>query len=113
MPTPIPLSDCPGLIDLMLTGEEHGVSFGLKGVGCSVERIGDAAYFEAACADFGFVAIFPGWYSGEHGSFARIIIVRDPVACVQWLPIERDDKLAIIRCLPLDAIDQTLCRTAA
>lgn len=53
MPTPIPLTDCPGLIDLMLAGDEHEASFTLNGVRVSVERIGDAAYLEAVTPDFG------------------------------------------------------------
>lgn len=113
MLTPIPLTDCPGLIDLMLTGDEHRTSFGLNGVGVSVERIGDAAYLEAACADFGFLAVYPGWYVGEHGLPAHVVIVGDPIACTQWLPMGQDDRLAIINRLPLDPINQTLCRLAA
>lgn len=111
--TPISLSDCPGLIDLMLTGDELGPSFILKGVGVSVERVGNAAYLEAACPDFGLSVIYPGWYAGEHGAPAHVVVVGDPIACTQWLPMKRDDRLAIINCLPLSAIDQTLCRTAA
>ena len=113
MPTPIPLEDCPGLIDLMLTGDEHRASFGLKGVGVSVERIGDAAYLEAACPEFGFLAIYPGWYAGEHGLPAHVIIAGDPIACTRWLPMQRNDRLAIINRLPLSSIDRALCKTAA
>lgn len=113
MLTPIPLADCSGLIDLMLTGDEHRASFGLNGVGVSVERIGDAAYLEAACADFGFLAVYPGWYSGEHGAPAHVLIIGDPIACTRWLPMKRDERLAIINCLPLDPIYLTLCRLAA
>lgn len=113
MPTPIPLEDCPGLIDLMLTGDEHHTSFGLNGVGVSVERIEDAAYLEAACPEFGFVAVYPGWYAGEHGAPASVIIAGDPIACTRWLPMQRDDRLAIINRLPLSPIDRALCKTAA
>lgn len=113
MPTPIPLEDCPGLIDLMLTGDEHRTSFGLNGVGVSAERIGDAAYLEAACSEFRFVVVYPGWYAGEHGAPARVIIAGDPIACTRWLPMQRNDRLAIINRLPLNSIDRALCRTIA
>jgi hypothetical protein len=113
MPTPIPLTECPGLIDLMLTGDEHRTSFGLNGVKVSVARIGDAAYLEAACPDFGFLAVYPGWYAGEHGAPAHIVIVGDPIACTRWLPMRRDDRLAIIDRVPLSPIDRMLCRAAA
>jgi hypothetical protein len=113
MLTPIPLTDCPGLIHLMLTGDEHRPSFGFKGIGVSVERIGDAAFLEAACADFGFLAVYPGWYAGEHGAPAHVVIVGDPIACTRWLPMKRNDRLALIGHLPLDPIDITLCRLAA
>lgn len=113
MLTPIPLTDCPGLIDLMLTRDEHRASFGLNGVGVSVERIGDAAYLEAACANFGFLAVYPGWYAGEHGAPAHVVIVGDPIACTQWLPMQRNDRLAIINRLPLSPIERMLCRAAA
>lgn len=107
---PIPLNECLGLIDLILTGDEH--SFDINGVGCSVERIEGHACFEAATADFGFMVIIPHWYAGEHGSPAYIIIVGDHPACLRWLPIDRNDKCALIERLPLNAIDETLCRLA-
>lgn len=113
MPTLIPLEDCPGLIDLMLTDDEHRTSFGFKGIGVSVERIGNTAYLEAACPEFGFLAIYPGWYAGEHGAPAHVIIAGDPIACTRWLPMQRNDRLAIINRLPLSAIDRMLCRAAA
>ncbi len=112
MPTPIPLSECPGLIDLMLTGEELGPSFTLNGVQCAVERVEDHACFEAVTPDFGLSVIYSGWYAGEHGAPAQVV-VRNPIACTQWLPMRRDDRLAIINRLPLSAIDQMLCRAAA
>ena len=107
---PIPLNECLGLIDLILTGDEH--SFDINGVGCSVERIEGHACFEAATADFGFMVIIPHWYAGEHGSPAYIIIVGDHPACLRWLPIDRNDKCALIERLPLNAIDEMLCRLA-
>lgn len=113
MPTPIPLEDCPGLIDLMLTADEHRASFGLKGVGVSIERIGDAAYLEAACPEFRFVVVYPGWYAGEHGAPAHVIIAGDPIACTRWLPMGQKDRRAIIDRLPLSSIDRALCKTAA
>lgn len=113
MLTPIPLTDCLGLIALMLTGDEHRASFGFNGVGVSVERIGDTAYLKAACPEFAIAVIYPGWYAGEHGAPAHVIIIGDPIACTRWFPMQREDKLAIINRLPLSAIDQTLCRAAA
>jgi hypothetical protein len=113
MSTPIPLTHCPGLIDLMLTGEELGPSFTLNGVQCAVERIGDAAYLEAACPEFGFVVVYPGWYAVEHGAPAHVIIVGDPIICTQWLPTRRDDRLALIQRLPLSMSDKVLCRVVA
>jgi hypothetical protein len=77
MPTPIPLSDCPGLIDLMLTGEELGPSFTLNDVQCAVERVKDHVAFEAVTPDFGLSVIYPGWYAGEHDAPAQIVIVGD------------------------------------
>lgn len=109
----IMLTDCPGLIDLMLTGDEHRTSFGLNGVGVSVERIGDAAYLEAACPGFGFLAIYPGWYAGEHGAPAQVLIVGDRVDCIRWLPIWREDKLVIIDMLPITASEKVLLRLSA
>jgi hypothetical protein len=113
MLTPITLTECPGLLDLMLVGDENGRSFILKGVQCSVERIDDHhAYFEAATPDFGLMMIFPGWYAGEHGMPVHILIADDAKACLQWLPIDRADKCAIIERLPLDNIAKTLLTLA-
>lgn len=113
MLTPIPLADCPGLIALMVTGDEHRTSFGLNGVGVSVEQIANAAYLEAACSDFRFVAVYPGWYAAQHGAPAHVVLFGDPIACTRWLPMQRNDRLAIINRLPLSAIDRMLCRSAA
>ncbi len=109
MPTSIPLTACPGLIDLMLTGEELGPNFTFNGVRCAVERIEEHAAFEAVTPDFGLSVIYPDWYVGEHGAPAQIVIVGDAHTCLQWLPIERPDKLALIARLPLSAIDQIIC----
>jgi hypothetical protein len=113
MPTPIALTDCLGLINLMLTADELGPSFTLDGVQCAVERVEGHVTFEAVSPDFGLSVIYPGWYAGEHGQPAHITTVGDPIACTRWLPFERTDKLALIAGLPLSAIDQTLCRVAA
>jgi|GEM_PF-6386347 len=110
MPTPIPLAECLSLIDLMLTGDEQ--SFDINGVRCSVENFEGHACFEAATADFGLMMIIPHWYAGEHGSPAYIIIVGDYPACLQWLPIDRNDKCALIERLPLSIVDETLCKLA-
>jgi hypothetical protein len=110
MLTPIPLSDCLGLIDLMLTGEEHGESFTLNGVQCDVVQVEGHACFEAAAPDFGLSVIYPGWYVGEHDAPAQIAIVGDAHTCLQWLPIDLNDALVLIERLPLDATNKVLCR---
>jgi len=112
VPTPIPLSDCPGLIDLMLTGDERGPSFDIKDVTFSVEQVRGDAFLEAITPDFGLMVVFPGWYVGAHGLEVRILIVGDDVACLRWLPINRGEKLALIARLPFDIIDQTICTLA-
>ena len=108
MPTPISLTDCPGLIDLMLTGEELGPSFTLNGVQCDVVQVEGHACFEAVTPDFGLSVIYPGWYAGEHGPPAQIVIVGDIQDCLQWLPIDPADKRALIDRLPLDEINKTV-----
>ena len=113
MPTPISLTDCPGLIDLMLTGEELGPSFTLNGVQCDVAQVESHACFEAVTPDFGLSVIYPGWYAGEHGAPAHVIIAGDPIACTRWLPMGQKDRRAIIDRLPLSSIDRALCKTAA
>lgn len=110
MHTPISLVDCPGLIDLMLTGDEHGESFTIDGVRCVVERVGDHASFEAITSDFGLSVVVPGWYAGEHGAPAHVAIVGEAHTCTGWLPLDSTDKLALIHRLPLSPIDRMLCR---
>lgn len=113
MPTSVPFTECLGLLDLMLTGEEHGPIFDLKGVSCSIQPIeGCHGCFEAATSGFGLMVVYPGWYVGGHGLQVRILIVGDTQACLQWLPIAIYEKLAIIERLPLDEIEKTLCRLA-
>ena len=108
MTTPIPFTECLGLLDLMLTGDEHGPSFDIRGVACSVEQIRGDAYLEAATSDFGLMVMFSGWYVGGHGLKVRVLIVGDHMACLQWLPINGSEKRALIERLPLDQIDKTL-----
>jgi len=108
MPTPISFTDCPGLIDLMLTGDEHGASFTLNGVQCDVVQVEGHACFEAVTSDFGLSVIYPGWYAGEHGAPTLIVIVGDIQDCLQWLPIDPADKRALIDRLPLDEINKTM-----
>jgi len=112
MTTSIPFTECLGLLDLMLTGDEHGPSFDIRGVACSVEQIRGDAYLDAATSDFGLMAMFPGWYVGGHGLEVRILIVGDLIACLQWLPIDRSEKRALINRLPIDEIDKTLFTVA-
>tara|TARA_R110000868_G_scaffold411718_1_gene707981 strand:- start:3812 stop:4156 length:345 start_codon:yes stop_codon:yes gene_type:complete len=113
MPVPIALTDCLGLIDLMLTGDEHSPHFTLSGVQCAVERIeSHHACFEAVTSDFGMIAIFPGWYAGEHEAPVYVLIVGDHQACLQWLPIDRNEKCVIIERLSFDEIDKTMLTLA-
>lgn len=112
MPTPIPLVDYPGLIDLMLTGEEHSSTYLLDGVPCSVKRVRGHAMLEAISPDFGMIVVFPGWYAGEHGAPAHIVVVGEVHTCLQWLPLDRSEKQALIGVLPLSAINRTICRMA-
>jgi len=111
--TAIMLTDCPGLIDLMLTDNEHGMSFVSDGVECVVERVEGHGVFEAVTPDFGLSVIHPGWYAGEHGAPAYVAIVGDAHACIGWLPLRQADKLVLIRHLPLSPVDQMLCRLSA
>jgi len=97
----------------MLTSHELGPSFTLNGVQCAVEQVEGHATFEAVSPDFGLSVTFPGWYAGEHRAPTHIIIAGDAHICLQWLPINRADKLALIASLPLSAIDQMLCKVAA
>jgi hypothetical protein len=48
MPEPIPLTDCPGLNDLTLTGDERGRSFTLNGVRRDVVLVEGHACFHSA-----------------------------------------------------------------
>lgn len=109
MTTPISLADCPGLIDLMLTGDERGPNFTLSGQPCSVRRVDDVAVLEVLNGEFGFGLIVPGWTIGEHGQPGYIVIAGEPHLCMQWLPINRDEKKAIIAQLPLSPSDRLLC----
>ena len=110
MPTPINLFDCPGLIDLMLHGDERGPRFMLNGAQCTVEPIDGHACFQAATADFGLVVIYPGWYTGQHGVATYMIVVGEEHLCLQWLPIDPANKLALARRLPLKPTDRMIAR---
>ena len=112
MPTLISLTDCPGLIDLMLTGDERGPSFTIRCVQCAVGRVEGHATFEAVSPDFGLLVCYPGWYAGEHGAPAHVVIVGDTHTCLQWLPVEQADKLLIISRLRISVIDRMLCRVS-
>jgi len=110
MATPIPLADCLSLIHLLLTADELGPIFNLKGVQCSIKNIDGNACFDARAADFDLMLIVPGWHAGAYGRPAYIIIVGETHKCLQWLPIARADKYALVARLPLSATDQALCR---
>lgn len=110
MLTPIPLSDCPGLIGLMLTADERGASFTLNGAQCVVTRIGNAVHLEAITSDFILSVVVPGWYTGEHGAPAYVAVVGEAHTCTGWLPLDSTDKLALIQRLPLSPVDRILCR---
>jgi hypothetical protein len=106
---PIEIMDCLSLIGLMLSSDEGGEGFDLNGAQCSITKIaGRHSCFEAATADFGFLMVHPGWYSGEHGSAVHILIVGDSLACLRWLPLDQADKRALIERLPLDESQRTL-----
>ncbi len=102
MPTPIPFTDCLGLLDLMLTGDERGPSFTIRDVQCSVAEVRRDAYLETVTPDFGLSVIYPGWYAGEHDAPAQIVIVGDIQGCLQWLPIDPSNKRVLINWLPLN-----------
>ncbi|WP_221191380.1 hypothetical protein, partial [Sphingomonas sp. BK580] len=102
--------DCPGLIDLMLTSDEHGESFTIDGVRCVVERVEGYATFKAVTPDFGLAVVVPGWNAGEHGAPAYVAIVGEAHACTGWLPLHSTDKLALIQHLPLSPVNRMLCR---
>lgn len=108
MHTPLPPSDCPGLIDLMLNLEELGSRFILSGVQCAVERVEDHIAFEAITPKFGLSVIYPGWYDGQYDALFQIAIIGDTQACLQWLPIDPATKRCIINQLPLNQIDKTI-----
>lgn len=112
MPTPIFLTDCPGLIDLMLTAEEQsGPNFVLNDVHCTVSQIdGRHALLEAVTSDFGLMVVYPGWYAGEHGEPVHIVTVGEHHQCMAWLPIEQADKHRIIPHLRISATNKMLCR---
>ena len=107
---PISLTDCSGLIDLMLTGDEHEESFTIDGVRCVMERNGDHARFEATTSDFCLSVVMPGWYAGEHGAPAHVAIAGEAHTCTGWLPLDSTDKIALIQHLPLSLLDRMLCR---
>lgn len=107
----IALDETYGLLGLLLTGDEHGPSLGLNGVECVVGDIdGRRSRFEAVCADFSLVAVMPDWYGDYTTLPIHILIIGDVRACLQWLPISRGNKCALIDRLPLDEIDSTMCR---
>ncbi|WP_162234221.1 hypothetical protein, partial [Novosphingobium sp. Leaf2] len=115
MLAPIRLTNCPGLIDLMLTAEEHSEpSFVLNGVQCAVSQIGGGhALLEAVTSDFGLMVVYPGWYTGDHGEPAHIAIVGEAHACMRWLPIEQSDKHRIILHLHISETDKMLCHLSS
>lgn len=106
-------ANCPGLIDLMLTGDEHDMSFAIDGVECMVARVEGHGVFEAVTPDFRLSVIHPSWYAGDHGAPVYVAIVGDAHACIGWLPLSRADKLTLIQHLPLGPVDQMLCRLSA
>lgn len=107
------LTEFHGLLDLMLTGEEHGPSFDLKGVQCSFGPIFERhACFEAATSDFGLMVICAGWYGDYSTTPIHLLIVGDHIACMQWLPMKRADKCAIIEHLPVNDHEKTLLALA-
>lgn len=107
------LTEFYGLLDLMLTGDERGPSLVLDDAQCTVGAIlGRHGSFEAVSEAFAPMLVFSGWYAGEHGGPVHILIARDVRACMDWLPITRADKCALIERLPLDECDKTLLTLA-
>lgn len=109
VPTPVFLCDFISLIDLMLIGDEQGPSFVLAGVQCTVTMLDEHAVLEAANTEFALSIIFPGWYSGEHGTPAQIFIDGLAHRCLQWLPMDLAEKRALISRLPMSHEDRVLC----
>lgn len=112
MLTPISLVDYPGLIELMLTGEEHSFPNRSDGVPCAVKRFRDHAILEVTGPDFGLLVVIPGWYAGEHGAPAHIVVAGEVHTCLQWLPLGRSEKHALIKALPLSTMNRTICQLA-
>jgi hypothetical protein len=109
----IALTEFHGLLDLMLGGEQNGPTFTLDGVRCSFGPIlGRHACFEAVSPDFGLMVICAGWYGDYSTTPIHLLIVGDHIACMQWLPMKRTDKCAIIEHLPVDEHDKTILRLA-
>lgn len=107
MLTTISLDDCLDLIDLMMLGDHCGPSFKL----CGIERFDDPhGWFGAAGPDWEFMMVLPGWYAGELGPLILMSIEGDALTCLQWLPIDREDKRNIIDRLSLHAEEAALCR---
>jgi len=106
----LPLAECLDLIHLMVVGDDCGPSFDLNGAHCGVERSTDDphGWFGAEGRDWRFMMAIPDWYAGELGRPIHLSIEGDIQSCLQWLPIDRTDKLAILKRLRLGPMRRTL-----
>lgn len=96
----------------MLTGDEHSSTYRLDVVPCPVKRVRGHAILETISPGFGMVVVFPGWHAGEHGAPAHIVFTGEAHTCLQWLPLDRSEKHALIGPLPLSTMKRTICRLA-
>jgi hypothetical protein len=111
----INLPEYYGLIDIMMADIDHDGNMSLNGAACSILEDPESAagIFEAASADFNFAAVFPRWYVGECSVYPVTVFAEGELAMLfRWLPIAREDKLAIIDHLPVGDDDQVLLRLA-
>ncbi|KQU56599.1 hypothetical protein ASG67_17645 [Sphingomonas sp. Leaf339] len=100
-----------GLLELMLDAEQRGPHFILNGAQCGVSQIDERqALLEAAGQNFAFAAFFPGWHGDYSTTPVHILTVGEHHTFMVWLPIARCDKLRIISCLRVSAMDKVLCR---
>lgn len=108
-----PLDDYHGLLDLMLNECDRGRKFDLDDVPCEIKEHDGHGLFIAATSAFGIALTYPRWYRGEVTETpVHIDIVGDHYACFEWLPIDPEDKRAIIARLPISRCEQVLLTLA-
>src|SRR5579872_4295998 len=92
-------------LDLILRDEDEGqgCKFILDHVECWIENINGHSLFTAGTATFAIALCFPGYYLGEStGTPVYIVVQGDHLAGMRWLPVDPNEKRAIIKRLPLD-----------